>query len=194
MRARVFAAVNRHAEGIAQEKIATDLDPAGLEWGLARSYLWARQFDLGIADARLRLESSPRNAETLENLAALYRCKGQFQEAATALEAMYSARGDEESAAEVRRAFAEGGYPAVVRWKLAEMKKQSLQRYVSPVLFALEYAQLGQREETLQSLGEAYRVRDPLLLWVQDDPAYDFVHADERYRTVIRGMGLPPLY
>ena len=82
----------------------------------------------------------------------------------------------------------------MVRWELAELKKQSLQRYISPVFFALAHAQLEQREESLSSLEEAYRVRDPLLLWVQDDPAYDFVHFDERYRVIIKGMGLPPVY
>jgi DNA-binding winged helix-turn-helix (wHTH) protein/tetratricopeptide (TPR) repeat protein len=194
MRARIFGAVNRHGEGIAQEKVATGLGPYGDEWGLARSYLWARKYDLGIADARERLEASPRNAKTLEILAALYRCKGMYKEAAQAWEDMYSAQGDDVSAGGVRRAFAEGGYPAVVRWKLAELKKQPLQHYVSLVFFALEQAQLQEREETLRSLEEAYRVRDPLLLWVQDDPAYDFVHADERYRTIIKGMGLPPAY
>jgi TolB-like protein/DNA-binding winged helix-turn-helix (wHTH) protein len=194
MRARLFAAVNRHEEGIAQEKIATELDPSGDQWGMARSYLWARKYDLGIAAARMRLESSPRNAETLENLAALYRCKGMYKEAVQAWEDMFSARGDEVSAASVRRAFAKGSYTAVVRWELAELKKQSLQRYISPVFFALAHAQLEQREESLSSLEEAYRVRDPLLRWVQDDPAYDFVHSDERYRVIIKGMGLPPVY
>ena len=117
-----------------------------------------------------------------------------YKEAAQALEGMYSAQGYDESATSVRRAFAAGGYPTVVRWKLAELKKESLQHYISPVLFALDYAQLGEREETLRSLEEAYLVRDPLLLWVQDDPAYDFVHGDARYRTIIQGMGVPPVY
>ena len=143
---------------------------------------------------RLRLESSPRNGWALEILAALYRCKGMYKEAVQAWEDMFSARGDEVSASSVRRAFAEGGYAAVVRWKLADLKKRSLQHYVSPVFFALAHAQLEQREETLSSLEEAYRGHDPLLLWVQDEPAYDFVHSDERYRAIIKGMGLPPAY
>lgn len=94
----------------------------------------------------------------------------------------------------MRRAFAEGRYTAVVRLKLADLKKQYLQHYVSWVLFALEHAQLEEREKTLSSLEEAYRGRDPLLLWIQSDPAYDFVHSDERYRAIIKGVGLPPAY
>ena len=194
MRARLFAAVNLHDEGIAQEKIATDLVPYSMQWGMARSYLWARRYDLGIADARTRLETSPGNAETLENLSNLYRCKGMYAEAAQTLADMFSALGDEASAAGVRRAFQQGGYHAVLEWKLAGLKKQSLKGYVSPVSFALVYAQLGQGEEAIRSLQEAYQQRSPQLLWIQTDPAYDFLHSDERYRAVIKGMGLPPAY
>jgi tetratricopeptide (TPR) repeat protein len=194
MRARLFAAVNRNDEGIAQEKIATDLVPYSMQWGLARSYLWARKYDLGIADARLRLESSPHNAETLENLSALYRCKGTYAEAAQAWEDALVATGDQADAASIRRAFQQGGYRAVLQWKLAGLKKQSLKGYVSPVNFALVYAQLGDHEQAIAYLQEAYRQHSPLLLWIQNDPAYDFLHSDERYRAVIKGMGLPAEY
>jgi hypothetical protein len=37
--------------------------------------------------------------------------------------------------------------------------------------------------------------RDPLLLLLaQSDPAFDFLHADPRYRSLIQKMGLPPMY
>jgi hypothetical protein len=29
---------------------------------------------------------------------------------------------------------------------------------------------------------------------VQNDPAYDFLHSDERYRSIIKRVGLPPAY
>jgi TolB-like protein/DNA-binding winged helix-turn-helix (wHTH) protein len=194
MRARLFAAVNRHDEGIAQEKIATDLVPFSMQWGLARSYLWARKYDLGIADARLRLETSPGNAETLENLSNLYRCKGMYAEAAQTLAEMFSAQGDKASSASVRQAFQEGGYHAVLQWNLDSLQQQSQKHYVSPVFFALQYAQLGQREEAISYLQEAYRQRSPMLLWIQDDPAYDFLHSDERYRSLINRIGVPAEY
>ena len=75
-----------------------------------------------------------------------------------------------------------------------ELKKKSATHYVSPMEFALQYAQLGRREETLASLEEAYQQHAPDLLWVQNDPAYDFLHTDERYRAIIKRMGFPPLY
>jgi hypothetical protein len=33
-----------------------------------------------------------------------------------------------------------------------------------------------------------------LLLRTQSDPAFDFLHADPRYRSLIQKMGLPPSY
>jgi hypothetical protein len=33
-----------------------------------------------------------------------------------------------------------------------------------------------------------------LLLLIQSDPAFDFLHADPRYRSLIHQMGLPPMY
>jgi hypothetical protein len=32
------------------------------------------------------------------------------------------------------------------------------------------------------------------MLDIQNDPAYDFLHSDERYRSIIRKIGLPPAW
>ena len=76
------------------------------------------------------------------------------------------------------------------------MKKRSDKHYVSPVDLALQYAQLGDREQTLSLLEEGYRQHSPLLLEaLQDEPAYDFLHSDERYPAPIKKIGLlPPAY
>ena len=46
--------------------------------------------------------------------------------------------------------------------------------------------------EALALLEEAYRQHAPGLLWVQADPAFDFLHAEPRYLAVIAGLRLPP--
>jgi hypothetical protein len=127
-------------------------------------------------------------------LAAAYRCKGMYAQAAKSWEDGLIAEGKQADAESIRRTFGRGGYRAVLFWNLAGMKKQALKHHVSPVDIALQYAQLGMREETLSQLEQGYRQHSPGMLYIQDDPAYDFVHSDERYRAIIKGMGLPPAY
>jgi hypothetical protein len=74
------------------------------------------------------------------------------------------------------------------------LKRQSSANYVSPVDLALRYAQLGYRDDTLAQLEQGYRQHSPLLLWIQNERAYDFLHSDERYRSIIKRVGLPPAY
>jgi hypothetical protein len=77
---------------------------------------------------------------------------------------------------------------------LTQLERKSKSGYVSPVDLALLYAQLGDREKTLELLERGFREHSPLLLWIQTDPAYDFLHADPRYRSLIQRIGLPPAY
>ncbi|MGC2213127.1 MAG: winged helix-turn-helix domain-containing protein [Silvibacterium sp.] len=195
LRAKMLSVLSRPGEAIASEKKAMELDPFVRPWGLAYIYWANRQYDAALVEDRQRLESNPHDPTTLGILAAVYRCKGMSAEAAKAWEDSLIASGDQADAASIRRAFAHGGYRAAVLWNLANLKKQSLQHYVSPVDLSLQYAQLGMREETLNQLEEAYRQHAPQLVEdVQEDPAYDFLHSDERYRSIIRRMGLPPAY
>jgi hypothetical protein len=102
--------------------------------------------------------------------------------------------GDPASAAAVQSTFKRGGRTAVIHWRLDQLHGKSKTMYVSPVDFALLYAQLGDREKALSFLEQGFREHSPLLLWIQLDPAYDFLHGDERYRSIIQRVGLPPSY
>jgi hypothetical protein len=116
-------------------------------------------------------------------------------EAAKAWEQGLIECGNHADAATIRREFEQGGYPAVLRWNIANLKKQSLKHYVSPVDLALQYAQLGDRKQTLSLLEEAYQQHSPELIdGVWNDPAYDFLHSDPQYRSLIQRIGLPPVY
>ncbi|MDR3773420.1 MAG: winged helix-turn-helix domain-containing protein [Terracidiphilus sp.] len=193
-RAKMLAALNRNQEAIEAQKKATELDPFARPWALDYSYQLARQYDAAQTDGLQRLDSTPNDWGLHWILYETYRCKGMYKEATRELEKMLTLQGEEASVAIVRRAFQQGGYNAVIRWQLGDLKKKSTSQYVSPVDLSLLYAQLGDREKTLSLLEQGYREHSPLLLWVQNDPAYDFLHSDGRYRLVIRDMGLPPAY
>lgn len=171
-----------------------ELDPFARPWGLAYTLFVARQYDAAIDEARLRLEASPRDANLLGLMAQSYRCKRLDKEAKECLVNQFMAFGDRQSAAAVQRAYSQGGYMAVVRWQLSASEKLAQTRYLSPVFLANLHAQLGQRDHALALLEEGYRQRSPQILWIQTDPAYDFLRSDERYRALIQKVGLPPTY
>jgi hypothetical protein len=62
------------------------------------------------------------------------------------------------------------------------------------VYLASLHALLGERERTLALLNEGYNQHSPDILYIQTDPAYDFLHSDPRYRALIRKIGLPPAW
>ena len=50
------------------------------------------------------------------------------------------------------------------------------------------------KDETFQQLGDAYLQHSVDLVFLQDEPVFDFLHSDERYRALVRKIGLTPAY
>jgi len=175
-------------------KQAMELDPFSRPWGLVLSYMLARRYDAALEEARQRRESYPRDVILQYLIADTYRRAGREKEAEAMYERLFTDSGDTAAAAKVRTAFRSGGYKGIIRSGLAGDLQKSKTSYESPVDIALEYAQLGDREKALTELEEAYRQHLPQILWIQCDPAFDFLHADPRWRTLIQRIGLPPAY
>jgi TolB-like protein/DNA-binding winged helix-turn-helix (wHTH) protein len=192
-RARFLSILGRHQEAIRAQKTASELAPFERPWAMVTLLDEDRQYDAALEEARLRLQTEPRSI-LYELVALAYRGKGMWREWADAVEKQFQLSGDPASAAAVQRAFRQGGQKAVVHWQLAQLERKSRTSYVSPVELALRYAQLGDREKTLALLEQGFHERSPLLLWVQLDPAYDFLRSDERYRSIIKRVGLPPAF
>jgi TolB-like protein/DNA-binding winged helix-turn-helix (wHTH) protein len=191
MRARLINLLGRHQEAIELQKTASEIDPFERPWAMVTILDEARQYDAALAEAQQKLAADPHlNIYWL--IALAYRGKGMPREWAQAYEKQLQAEGDPASAAAVQRAFQRGGQKAVVHWQLDQLEAKSKTSYVSPVDLALLYAQLGDREKTLSLLEQGLSEHSPLLLWIQTDPAYDFLHADPRWRSIIHRVGLPP--
>ena len=82
----------------------------------------------------------------------------------------------------------------MLRWQVNAMERRRHADYASPVILAEPHARLGEKEKALAFLEESYCQRAPEILWMQNDPAYDFLHGDERYRSLVRRIGLPAAY
>jgi TolB-like protein len=193
LRSRTLQALNRHVESIQAYKTADELNPAD-PWGLIMALWLARQYDDALTNAQQRAVATPRDPFMQGLLAAIYRGKGMDKESIQCLEKYYRFAEGPASADALHRAFERGGAKAAVQWQIEFLKSRAAKRYVSPVDLAELYAQLGDREQALALLEEAFRQHAPGLLWIQGDSAYDFLRSDERYRSIIRRVGLPPAY
>jgi TolB-like protein/DNA-binding winged helix-turn-helix (wHTH) protein len=193
-RSKIYSILGRNEKAIEVQKKAMELAPFERPFAMALTYFTVRQYDAAINEARLRLETRPDDVALHWTLLESYRRKGDMKEAAEEWEKVMLLAGDKEAAASIRNAYQKGGYGAAVRWELGQLKQKSAKQYISPVDVAFQYAQLGQKEEALSNLEEGLRQHSPMLLWIQTDPAYDFLHGDERYRAIVKGIGLPPSY
>jgi TolB-like protein/DNA-binding winged helix-turn-helix (wHTH) protein len=195
LRARILCALGRYDEAIAVQKQSTAINPFEHPGAMAEIYRCTRQFDAAITDGKMRLKDFPVAIDILKQLADSYHWKGMDKEAVEMLARQISAEGDPPLSATVRRAFETGGYPAVVRCQLAAVGKRARTGRVSAFELADLHARLREHDETLALFEQGVNQRDPLLLLLaQSDPAFDFLHADPHYRSLIRKMGLPPMY
>jgi hypothetical protein len=177
------------------QKQSTAINPFEHPGAMAEIYMCTRQFDAAIRDGEMRLKDFPVSVDILQRLADSYHWKGMDREAVEMLARQISATGDLPQSAAVRHAFETGGYAAVVRFQLAAVERRARTGRVSTFKLADLHGRLSEHDETLALFERGVSERDPLLLLLaQSDPAFDFLHADPRYRSLIQKMGLPPMY
>lgn len=193
LRACLLQALNRNAEAIALTKKDMELDPFDRPYALADIYAGARQYDAALAEIDLRLQASPNNPHLIWMTMDVWRRKGNYSKAAGAWEKWHILTGDPQAAASLRRAYERGGARGFIRWQLGRRTQQAKTQYVSPIELASYYAQLGEKEPTLSLVEQGYRWHSTDTLWIQMDPAFDFLHNDPRFRTVVRNTGVPVL-
>ena len=160
---------------------------------MGEAYISVRQFDAAIEDLNQRAQYR-RDFWVEFDLSEAYQLKGEDREAAGALAQAYLNLNDGKSAAAIRASFQKEGLRGVRQWMVRQQLAEAGKGYVSPWVLAWQYAQLKDKEQTLIKLGDAYKERSPLLILVQKEPVFDFLHSDMRYRALIAKIGLPPAY
>ena len=193
VRCYILFALNRNAEALQEQKQATEIDPFAQPWHLGRAYLYLRQYDAAINELRARASVQKKGGIEFV-LSDAYRFKGMNKEAAQHLELAFLAQDDQHSAEAVRRAFDQGGYSAVAEWLLRRDQEKARKEYVSPFFFALDYARLERKDDTLHFLEGALQERSPDMVFLQKKPDFDFLHSDPRYQSLVARIGLPRAY
>jgi hypothetical protein len=170
------------------------MDPMARPWALGYALLRSRQFDAAVTELRLRAAAQPRDHFIPFVLSHAYWDKGMWREYAAEREKEFLADGETALADAVRHAFESGGREGVAAWTLERVKARAREGYMSPWNLAVAWARLGRKEETLGFLEGAYSEHSAPMVFLQTEPMFDFLHSDERYRTLVKKTGFPPAY
>jgi TolB-like protein/DNA-binding winged helix-turn-helix (wHTH) protein len=190
----ILLVMNREEEAVQEQKRSSELDPFGRPEALGGAYLHARQYDAAINDLRVHAEIQPQDVFVQFFLFEAYWFKGMKKEAIQSLQQLFVAEGDKRSAAAVQRALERGIEPVAGALFLKQDRDRAHKQHLSPIHFAYDYVMMQRKDEAIAALEEDYREHDPWLVFLQKEPAFDVLHSDERYRALVRKMGLPPAY
>jgi TolB-like protein/DNA-binding winged helix-turn-helix (wHTH) protein len=190
-RGNVLDAFHRYKEAIDLGKKAAELAPIEFAYAPASLYVAPREYDAALADLHMRLEASPDDIILLFIEKMVLSRNGDIRGEVAIAEKLAILWGDPRSANAIQKAWKEGGTRGYLRWCLAHSLEKAKTHYVSPVELAEYHARLGEKDQALTLLEEGFRQHSTDMLWIDEDPAYDFLHSDPRYRSLIQRIGLP---
>ena len=184
----ILTAMNRGPEAIEAQKSGMEADPFARPWALGYTYYRLRQFDAAMNELRLRELANPKNGFLHDILSDTYHAVGMDKEAVEQWVQSYTVRGDKDSGAAVRRAFERGGYHAAAEWRVTALKQAAPKSYTSSFWLACENARAQHKEEALQQLENAYREHSPRMIFLANEPVFDYLHSEPRYQAIMRSM------
>jgi len=183
----------RMDEAIVEARRAVESDPLSviINTDLALTYYHARRYDEAVAQAKRALELDSEFAVAHYTLGRAYTESGQYEEALRSLErAVALSDGNPLFMGELGRAYAQAGNPDRTREILAELTSTADQRYVGPESFAVLYAALGEKDEALDWLEQAYQRRSNFIISLKTVPSVDSLRDDPRFVALLRRAGL----
>jgi len=185
--------MGRTEHGIDESKRALELDPLSAETGatVGQNFYYAHQYDLAIDTLHKTLDLAPDYWIASMFLGLSYERKGDLSGALTELEQASATSTVPWPSAELGHAAAVSGEKTKSQEILTRLKERSKQSYVSAYNLAEIYIGLGDKEQALASLEQAYEDRSMLLTFLEVDPELDSLHSDPRFMDLVRRIGLP---
>ena len=181
----------RYPEAEVEARRSAELDPFAHDWELGVFYTNIRQYDAALKELTMRSVAVPTDQAISSNLSKLYWLKGMYKESQAEYEHTLDLQGDFATKAAAHHAWVTGGETAVERWGAANIKTLARKQYVDGEFVATIIAFTGDKDETMKYLELSYRNHDPDLIFIQNDPLFDFLHSDPRYQALVKKMGLP---
>ena len=179
----------RAVEARRELELAHDLDPhsAIIRSNLGWSYYIERDYENTIRTLRQTLAQNPDFWVAHWGLGSCYVQKGWYPLALSELQkAVDLSQGDSGAKASLVYAQAAAGHRQIAEKMLRELQQTGQKE---PVDIAIIYVALGDREQAITMLKQAYSEHSQSLLLLKTDPWLDGLRADPRIQELIKKIG-----
>ncbi|MEO7674269.1 MAG: tetratricopeptide repeat protein [Pyrinomonadaceae bacterium] len=183
----LFDRLGRHEEAVVEFRRALEIDPFSLiiNRSYGESLLYDRKFDEAIAQLKKTVELDATFAGAHSSLAVVYQVKGSHAESVEEVTKFLELVGSAETAALMRESYARGGRHGFLRAMTGKHRPAD----VPPFIAATFHAELGEKDEAIAELNNAYENRE-IFLPLKVDPRLDPLRDDPRFTDLLRRVGL----
>jgi serine/threonine protein kinase/TolB-like protein/Flp pilus assembly protein TadD len=192
--AHLLSNTGRHAEALAEVKLARELDPLfPLTNALEGLFLLhAGRIDEALDKLQKTFELAPNFWLPHAFASSAYIEKGMYAEGvAEARKAREFSPFQTASVSYEGYALAKAGRRDEARAVLNELLKLSTVRFVPPVHIAMIYNGLGERNKIFEWLERGYQQSDPKMAFLGVDPKWNNFRDDPRFQDLLRRMNFP---
>jgi DNA-binding winged helix-turn-helix (wHTH) protein/tetratricopeptide (TPR) repeat protein len=191
--AKFLSTMGRQDEAFGEIRRAHDRDPASplVNWVLGELLHYARKHDQAIEQLLRTLNIDPNILPVQVFLGRAYEQKGMYREAIAEFQRAVALSGDDlRVIANLGHAYAVSGKRDKAQRILAESKRQSKRRYISPYMIAIIHVGLDEKDQAFEWLEKAYDDRSVWMCFLKVDPRLDNLRSDPRFVDLLRHMGL----
>ena len=151
-----------------------------------------RQTAAALKEVEMALEMDPKFPIGHFWLGRIYTFQGKFAEAEEEFQKIGDLRTWTPAMAAMGFLYGKWGKPEKAGQILEEFAALAKKgNYASGYAIAVVYAGLGDKERTFAYLDKAYAERSNWLVWLNNDPRWNVVRAEPRFKELVRKVGLP---
>lgn len=183
----------RFDEAVTAIRRAQELDPLSVSVNTDVGVMLtrARRFDEAIEAFKKTLETDPQFHDAYWNLALAYEGKGMPDEAVSAYIESERLKGmSEVQLASLRLAYEQGGMKNFWQKWLELVLTDAKEKNIPAFVVAAWHARVGETEAALEWLEKSYAAREPYLVNLKSEWAFDGLRSDARFTDLLRRVGL----
>jgi serine/threonine protein kinase/tetratricopeptide (TPR) repeat protein len=185
--------LRRFEEAVEQYQRALETDPLSMmvHFGLAFALYCQRRYRSAVEHARRAVDLYPDYWLVHFAMGLALSRDGSLQQAIASFETTVRLSPSFAHAAGfLASAYAEAGERDRAEKLMEETRERGRRAFVSPAVFAIYHAALGQAERMFEDLDAALAERDPYLTRMDAEPLFEPFRSDPRYRGLLARMKL----